>query len=105
MTSIKSCLSFLLYLLPLLSYASPPTIENPEAPPLVETWKLREVWRLDCEEDETLPLMGVITQAVVDDKGHVLLLDSQLGHILEIAPDGEFLGTLSRQGQGPGEEG
>ena len=47
--------------------------------------------------------MGVITQAVVTEDDHILLLDSQMAHVLEILPDGEFLGTLSRMGQGPGE--
>ena len=48
-------------------------------------------------------LVGVITQAVVDKNGHVLLLDAPMAQVLEISPDGEFLGTLSRMGQGPGE--
>ena len=34
--------------------------------------------------DGSVGLMGVIVQAVVDDQGHVLLLDSQLAHVLDI---------------------
>ncbi len=92
-----------LALWPTFTPAAPPVVQNPATPPTVETWHLREVWRLDNDEDAALPLMGVITQAVVAPDGNVLLLDSQLGHVLEISPAGEFLGTLSRMGQGPGE--
>ena len=92
-----------LFLYPSLALASPPAIQNPTEPPNVEIWNLREIWRLDNEVDQDLPLMGVITQAVVTEDDHILLLDSQMAHVLEILPDGEFLGTLSRMGQGPGE--
>ena len=39
----------------------------------------------------------------MDHDGHVLLLDKQLVQVLEIAPDGTFVGMLGRKGQGPGE--
>ncbi len=83
--------------------ASPTAIHNPSEPPSSETWSLQEIWRLDNEEDDTLPLMGIINQAAVTSDNHVLLVDFQMAHVLEIAPGGEVLGTLSRYGQGPGE--
>ena len=103
MSTWRSLIISMCVLFPVTILASPPTIQNPAEPPSIETWNLREVWRLDNDQNEELPLMGVINQAAVDGDGHVLLLDSQLGHVLEISPEGEFLGTLSRMGQGPGE--
>ena len=47
---------------------------------------MQEVWRLDNEEDDTLPLMGIINQAAVTSDNHVLLVDFQMAHVLEIAP-------------------
>lgn len=69
------------------------TIHNPEAPPRVVTWQLREVWHLDNAEDPALPFLGVIHEAAVDRRGHVFLLDRQQRHVLEIGPRGEFLGA------------
>ncbi len=103
MSNLRPLMILVCVLYPLSTLASPPTILNPTEPPKVETWHLQELWRLDNEEDEELPLMGVINQAVVTSDGHVLLLDSQMAQVLEISPGGEFLGTLSRMGQGPGE--
>ncbi len=69
-----------------LATASPPVIANPSQPPTVETWHLREAWRLDNEADEELPLMGVISQGVVAADGQVLLPDTQMTQVLEILP-------------------
>lgn len=79
------------------------TLTVPADPPLVEIWALVEDWSLDGEADPDLPLMGVIATADVADDGHVFLLDKQLAHVLEIAPDGSYVQTLGRSGQGPGE--
>lgn len=79
-------------------------IDLPAAPPVVETWSLQEIWRLGGEDaDESEPLLGVISRGVVDDEGRVLLLDSQLAHVLEFSSDGQFLRTIGRPGEGPGE--
>jgi hypothetical protein len=79
------------------------TTTAPADPPVVESWTLQEVWRLDNEMDEDLPLMGVIATGEVTDDGHVFVLDKQLAQVLEIAPDGSYVQTLGRPGQGPGE--
>ena len=98
-----SLLILSLSLLSPLAQAADSVISNPADAPVIETWHLNEVWRLDNEENEDLPLMGAVNQGVVTPDGHVLLLDSQMAHVLEISPTGEFLGTLGRMGQGPGE--
>ncbi len=83
---------------------SPVQVTNPADPPLVETWGLREVWRLGGDDDAAdAPLLGVISKGMVDADGNVLLLDTQLGHVLVISSDGRFLHTLGRVGEGPGE--
>ncbi len=103
MSILRTLVMALIILNSLSTLAAPPVIENPIDTPKIETWNLKEQWRLDNEEDEELPLMGVINKSLVTEDNHVLLLDSQMAHVLEISPDGEFLGTLSRMGQGPGE--
>lgn len=66
-----------------------------------ETLELRELWRAGGEEDDTF--FGIITQVLTDEEGNVYLLDTQLSEVQVYSPDGEFLKTLSRQGEGPGE--
>ena len=83
--------------------AEPLTIRNPAAPPTVETWHLRELWRLDNDEDPDLPLLGVVNVAAADADGTVYLLDHQLAHVLKVSAGGKVLGTVGRSGQGPGE--
>jgi hypothetical protein len=79
-----------------------PLIRCPADPPTVEIWQLVEVWRLGGDDPDA-PLMGVIGSGCVDAAGNVLLLDQQLGHVLVVSPEGEYLGTLGGQGEGPGE--
>lgn len=67
----------------------------------VETYELRELWRAGGEDDETF--FGLITQVLTDDEGNIYLLDTQLSEVQVYSPDGEFLTTLSREGEGPGE--
>lgn len=44
-----------------------------------------------------------MAEAAADADGNVYLLDSQLCHVLVVAPDGSLLRTLSGEGDGPGE--
>ncbi len=76
-------------------------VENSE-PPLhgEKTLKLEEVWRLDGDGEL---LLGVISDAVRGPDGNTYLLDSQLHEIQVISPDGEYLRTIGREGEGPGE--
>ena len=67
----------------------------------VETMELRELWRAGGEDDDVF--FGLITQVVVGDDGRIYLLDTQLSEVRVYSPDGENLGTLSREGDGPGE--
>lgn len=78
-------------------------IRNGNTPPQgVETLQLKELWRAGGEDDEDV-LFGIIGQVQVDDDGNIYLLDQQLSDVKVYSPDGEFLKTLSREGDGPGE--
>ncbi len=80
-----------------------PHVRNPAEPPEgVETMELEELWRAGGESDEET-LFGVIVQAVSDEEGNLYLLDMQLSEVHVFGPDGAKKGTLSRQGEGPGE--
>jgi hypothetical protein len=67
----------------------------------VETLHLKEVWRAGGEDSEVL--FGIIARALCDDAGNIYLLDTQLSEVQVFSPAGEFLRTLSREGDGPGE--
>jgi hypothetical protein len=61
----------------------------------------RELWRAGAGEDG--PLFGVIVQALTDEQLNVYLLDKQQSTVWKFAADGLFLGSLAREGEGPGE--
>jgi hypothetical protein len=75
---------------------------NPSTPAQGRTVKTaRELWRAGAEENG--PIFGVVIQALTDDEGRVYLLDQQLNTVLVFGPDGRFLKTIAREGDGPGE--
>jgi hypothetical protein len=76
-------------------------VVNPETPAAGEaTLEVRELWRVG-HDDELL--FGMINELLTDADGNVYLLDGQLQEIQVIDPDGEWLQTIGRQGEGPGE--
>jgi len=60
-----------------------------------------EQWRAGGEDDDIF--FGSVGQVLTDDDGHIYLMDSQLCEVLVYSADGEYLRTLSREGEGPGE--
>jgi hypothetical protein len=77
-------------------------VHNDAHPPGgVETVQARELWRAGGEDDERF--FGVIARAISDEVGNVYLLDSQLSEAHVYSPEGEFIRTLGREGDGPGE--
>jgi len=79
-------------------------IENPAEAidPLMEI-ELEEVFRLggwDGGDDE---FFGVIVDIEEDAEGNLYVLDSQLNEIKIYGPDGEYLNSIGREGEGPGE--
>jgi len=77
-------------------------VRNPATPrDGIETLQLEELWRAGGEDDEMF--FGVVSSVISDDDGNLYLLDRQLAEVQVYAPDGEWLRTLSREGEGPGE--
>jgi len=65
--------------------------------------ELEEVFRLggwDGGDDE---FFGVIVDIEEDAEGNLYVLDAQLNEIKIYGPDGEYLNSIGREGEGPGE--
>ncbi len=79
-----------------------PRIENGNEPETgITTIELEELWTIGGSDDGVL--LGTIERVLTLDDGRVLLLDSQLSHVLECSSDGKVVRQLGRSGQGPGE--
>lgn len=79
-----------------------PRIRNGAAPTMGgHTVRLEEIWRAGGEDDDMV--FGSIVAATQDHAGATYLLDAQLSHVQVFDAAGEFVGTLSREGEGPGE--
>lgn len=77
-------------------------VTNPETPAYGnKSQVMHELWRHGGEDDEVF--FGTIAEFLHDKDGNVYLLDGQLSEIQVFAPDGEWLRTIGRQGEGPGE--
>ena len=82
--------------------AEPVRVDNGTVPrDGVETLRLDELWRRGGDDDDVL--FGVLLKALADEQGNIYLLDNQLAEVQVFSPDGEYLKTLSREGDGPGE--
>lgn len=87
----------------LAAAADIPRIVNQASPSEApETVTPRELWRAGGEEDESI-IFGVLTNVAVDDEGYAYLLDAQLHEVMVFTRDGEYLRSLGREGEGPGE--
>jgi 6-bladed beta-propeller len=67
------------------------------------TIKLPELWRLGGDSESEEEFFGVISDIDIDDAGQVYLLDSQLNEAKIYTKDGEFVRSIGREGEGPGE--
>ncbi len=82
--------------------AEPVTVHNTAQPAQdLITAGMQELWRAGGDDDEVF--FGTIGAVKTDDQGNTLLLDSQLAEVHRIAPDGEHLGVIGKEGDGPGE--
>ncbi len=82
--------------------AEVPVIDNPLEAPIQRTVDLEEVWRIGDNEDEDF-LLGVIGKVIHDGTGCFYMLDTQQSEIFKFSPDGQYLKSVSRKGEGPGE--
>jgi hypothetical protein len=79
-------------------------INNPVAPVLSPTnMAPKELWRIGGDDEDEDIFFGVIQAIQTDPSGNVYLLDRQLHQVMILSPDGEFLRTIGREGEGPGE--
>ncbi|MFC1573222.1 6-bladed beta-propeller [Candidatus Eisenbacteria bacterium] len=74
---------------------------EPMEPPAI--YDLKELWRLESETEDGELVFGLIDSVVEDDLGNIYALDSQLNTVHVISPDGEYLRSIGRGGEGPGE--
>jgi hypothetical protein len=95
-------LVWLSLLIPSLSGAGSPTIENPPTPrDGVSDLLLTERWRAGGEQDEVF--FGNVLQVLPAPDGGLYVLDSQLLQVFDLGPDGRLRGVLGGKGEGPGE--
>ncbi|MBN2170953.1 MAG: hypothetical protein JW819_06520 [Candidatus Krumholzibacteriota bacterium] len=79
-------------------------IENPREPMAgPRTVALEELWRLGGDSDDENQFFGLLAGLDVDAAGNLYLLDAQLHVVKVFAPDGAYLRSLGREGEGPGE--
>jgi hypothetical protein len=81
-----------------LQVMNPP--EPAEAPVTVE---LTERWRLGGDSEDEDEFFGVIQEIATDADGNVYLLDGQLHQVMIYSSNGEFIRSIGREGEGPGE--
>jgi hypothetical protein len=62
----------------------------------------KELWRISGDEDDEF-LFGVLSQIVSDEDGNIYLLDAQLNEVMIFSPAGEYIRSIGREGEGPGE--
>jgi len=74
-----------------------------EAVPTPRTIALERLWTLGGESEAEGEVFGLIADLAVDGAGRVYLLDSQLSELHVFSPDGEYLRTIGRPGEGPGD--
>jgi hypothetical protein len=65
--------------------------------------KMKELWRLGGDTDDEDEFFGVIVRIASDSQGNIYLLDSQLSEVKIYSPEGEYLTSIGREGEGPGE--
>jgi hypothetical protein len=74
---------------------------EPMEPPLV--YELRELWRLESETEDGEVVFGAIEAIERDDDGNSYFLDFQLKTVHQVSPNGSYVRSIGREGEGPGE--
>lgn len=69
--------------------------------PRLELEKIREIGGLEAENDEVAFYMPL--DMALDAQGNLYVLDTGNHRIQKFSPEADFLGTIGRKGQGPGE--
>ena len=79
-------------------------IKNPATPMhSPSNLRLEEQWRVGGEDEDEEVFFGVLTAIDTDESGNIYLLDTQLSEVFVFSPHGDYLHSIGRQGEGPGE--
>jgi hypothetical protein len=79
-------------------------VENPASPMRAQAeFAPSERWRIGGDDEDEDEFFGVIMAIDVDAEGNVYLLDAQLHQVMIYDSQGEFLRSVGREGEGPGE--
>lgn len=74
---------------------------DPILPP--QTIELTEMWRLGGYSDAPEEFFGVISDIEADEANNFYVLDAQLSEIKVFDQSGQYVATIGRDGEGPGE--
>lgn len=78
-------------------------VSNPSHPlESPSTLEAEELWRFGGDDEDDF-VFGVLGHIASDADGNVYMLDIQLDEVLVLSPDGEYIRTIGRSGEGPGE--
>jgi hypothetical protein len=66
-------------------------------------YELREIWRLESEKPDGSLVFGTVNKVTEDEAGNVYLLDTQLATVHVVSPRGQYVRSIGRKGEGPGE--
>ena len=67
----------------------------------IKRFQMDEVWKVGVEEDDFL--FGEVEDLLIDEDGTVFVLDSQLANVKVFSAAGQYIRTIGREGDGPGE--
>lgn len=67
-----------------------------------QTMRLEELWRVGGDDQESI-ILGFPGQVLMDRSERIYVLDRHLSQVPVFSPQGDYLRTLSREGEGPGE--
>jgi len=77
-------------------------VSNPSTPTEgAQNIHFKENWRVGNSDDGVF--FGCVSDVVFGDDGKIYLLDSILAEIIVLSKEGEFIRTISKRGEGPGE--
>lgn len=68
-----------------------------------DTIALDELWRLGGDSEEDHEFFGVISDFLIDAENNIYILDAQLCELRMFNERGEYIRSMGREGEGPGE--
>ncbi len=78
-------------------------VDGLDSPDRTLAWSGEELYAIGGFSAAEWAEFGSIESLGFDAQGNLYLLDGQTGKITHVSPEGEFVRTISQQGQGPGE--